>query len=192
MIKEMFEEVLQEENSKAIILEIYKTGSQIFKDDPNDLDYVAICRGYTPMYSRRHKDVDGKTYDLIIKDEQEILKSLSFSKDNEGIFGTVLYNYFICFRDTVYGSWDFEWDMLNHKEKYLQYLNQTYFNSIGKRINRNKLTKAWVHYYIVLKIYENQSIEITDEMKTDINILYNASDGSQLPIIDWIEEKLAE
>jgi hypothetical protein len=105
-IKEMFEEILSEQNSEATILEIFKTGSQIFRDNPGDLDYVAVCENYKPVYSRKHKKIDGKTYDLLIKDEREIIKSLNCNPEDGdyGFASTILYNYFIPLRKIIYGK----------------------------------------------------------------------------------------
>ena len=63
-----------------------------------------------------------------------------------------LFNYFIHFRDTVYGKWEIEWNMLDFKTSYLQYIKNRYNETVGKRNNKTKATKGWVHYYIILKI----------------------------------------
>ena len=106
MILELYKELLKEKNSNAEIIEIYKTGSQIFRENPHDLDYVAICRNYTDLYSRTHKKIDGQIYDMIIKDESEIKKSLNFdgSDKEDGFETSFLYNYFTPIRETIYGQ----------------------------------------------------------------------------------------
>jgi len=45
-------------------------------------------------------------------------------------------------------------------------------DTLGKAISKKKFAKSFVHYYIPLKMFENQSIEITPEMKDDIEELY--------------------
>ena len=74
--------------------------------------------------------------------------------------------------------------MLDYKQSYLEYIKLKYEKTLKRTINRTKGTKAFVHFYIILKIYENNKIEITPEMLQDIRTLYDAIDGSQIQIIE--------
>ena len=192
-IKTKAEELLVQERSNAEIVEIFKTGSQIFKDNPKDLDYVIVCKNYEKQYSRIHLTHEDQVYDLIFRDEDYYYDLLSFNLESidEGYIHNLLFNYFVCFRDVIYGSWDLQWDILVYKDIYLNYIKAQYANTIGKRINRSKITKGWVHYYIILKIFDNNKVEITEEMLQDINTLYSSTEGTEA-IIQWIEDRLAQ
>lgn len=192
-IKKLFEDIFQEQGYNDVeIKEIFKTGSQIFHRYPNDLDFVAICSNYPKRYFRKVIIIDNVKYDLIIRDELLIYELLSFDTSGnktDGFNDVLLHNYFYCFRDVVYGNWDFTWNIFSYEDEYKRYLRLKYKNTVGKRIKREKLTKGWVHFYIILKIFSNKSLEITDEMSKDILNLYK-SNGDVGKIIDWIEKEL--
>lgn len=171
------------------ILAIFETGSQLFRDidKVNDIDYTVVCNNYKPKRTKNIFKIENKTYDIIVYDESFYIDILNFRKN--GIRQVMIYNYFLKINKVMYGSWDYEWDMFSHKEEYLKFLKEEYISTIGKRVNRSKVTKHWVHYYIIVKMYENNSIELTEEMIKDINNLYDSS-GNHYELIDYIEEKL--
>jgi hypothetical protein len=78
--------------------------------------------------------------------------------------------------------------MLEHKEEYLNHLKENYAN-LKKFSNRHKIGKSFVHYYIILKIFENNKIEITEQMTEDIELLYSGSQECE-SIIQWIDSQL--
>jgi len=191
-IKQLFDDILEEQgfpNTK--IIEIFKTGSQIFHDNPNDLDFVAICSNYPKGYFRKFIKIDGIDYDLVIRDETVINDLLSFNTNgkNEGFNQVLLHNYFYCLRDVIYGNWDYTWNIFQYDEQYREYMRTKYIQTVGKRYKREKLTKGWVHFYVILKILTNKSTVITDEMTKDIITLYT-SNGNVGQLIDWIEKEL--
>lgn len=187
-LKVEVEKILAEQSEEAKILEIYSTGSQIFRDTPSDLDYVVICEGYSQRRRQVVLRLD-KTYDIMIYDKKAMLKQLDFNDSNYVEERFKLYNYFVCFRDTMYGNWDLDWNILDYEEDYRKYLWFSYDRTISRLINKVPHGKLFVHYYIPLKIFKNKKVEITEEMKQDILKLYEG--GEQvLPIIEFIEAEL--
>ena len=59
--------------------------------------------------------------------------------------------------------------------------------------NKRKISagKGFVHYYIIIKYYENNSTEFTEQMIREINILYNRLEGAD-DIISHVETKILE
>jgi hypothetical protein len=193
----------EQEEIDASILEIFKTGSQLFTERETDVDFVVVCSGYQQRRGRVFRKIDGVKYDIIIYDQAAILKSLDFS--SEFYFwrekSEKLYNYTrdSAIRQTVYGSPSFQWSMMEHKEEYLSY--------IAKRFNKNKnidgsnpfysmvdhwkMGKHFVHYYTILKIYENGKVEITPEIIKEVELMYSQSPEAQ-PSIEWVLAKIKE
>lgn len=185
-------DILSTINKNTEIVEIFKTGSQLFRDKPGDLDYVVICKDFPENYKRLTTYIDGNKYDLFFQSIEDYTSLLDVSDSNNdlGYGRTILFNYLYSIRQTIYGNWENTWDILDHKDSYKRKLKELYYNTIGKRISRNNATKGWVHYYIILKIFENNSLEISSEMLEDINTLYTAKDGEAIPIIEWIESQI--
>jgi len=191
MIKELYESILAKQNSNSIILEIFKTGSQLFRNDPSDLDFIAICENYEKEYHRETLIIDDVKYDLIIQDTKTVERLISFESyiKSTDFYTAALYNYFYSIRETVYGSYNIDWDIFECENIYIKYLKGMYKNTIGKRIKKTTITKSWVHYYIILKIFKNKSLLIDSEMKKDILQLYYGGDACK-KIVDWVESEL--
>jgi hypothetical protein len=190
-IKSIAEEILlREREEDAVILEIFETGSQLFTDRENDYDYIVVCKDYMQRYRRTHLEDNGKKLDIVFIDEKAVQSLLDFEDLHYVKQNVKLYNYFFepNIRKTVYGSFDIDWSMLEHKEEYLNHLKENYAN-LKKFSNRHKIGKSFVHYYIILKIFENNEVEITEQMTEDIELLYSGSQECE-SIIQWIDSQL--
>jgi len=64
--------------------------------------------------------------------------------------------------------------MLAHEDEYKTYITNRYYNSnvTTMSTSRYKPGKFYVHYYLILKIFENKKVELTEEMKSDVLTLY--------------------
>lgn len=185
------QELIEEEEFNTTILEIAKTGSQIFRDNPVDLDYVIILDGYPQRHRKVVENIDGVVYDIILIDKEAVQAQLDFNRTGYIHEGHKLFNYCYPIREPIYGHYNIDWNMLDHEDEYIQYLYKRYARTLKKLKVKTKFTKMFVHYYIPLKIFGNQKVEITDEMRKDIIKLYEG--GKQvLPIVDWIENQLAQ
>jgi hypothetical protein len=204
-IIELAEEILaRQEETNASIIEIFKTGSQTFLNRETDSDFVVVCRGYVQRMSRNKIEYEGKKYDFFIYDEKAYIKSLDFSSSGnyfEREKEDKLYNYFSDsnIKQIVYGSSSLQWSMMDHKEEYITHIRDM-FNSRRDPIGRPTyhfiidpwmVGKLFVHYYVILKIYENNSAEITPNIIRDVSLLYSRDPQSE-PIIEWVREKLRE
>jgi len=175
-IKEKVEEILTNQLEDSVILEIYKTGSQLFSDTPKDLDYVVICDNFKQRIRKVIVKDGEESYDIMLYDREAMLKQLDFSNTDYVRKQLKLYNYFICFRDKVYGDSNIDWNMLDHKEEYLDFLRYEYHKTQALKRDVTRHSKGYVHYYIILKIYDNNKIEITNQMLEDIITLYNGGE----------------
>jgi hypothetical protein len=172
ILKKIREELVQQKEPNAYVQELFKTGSQLFRDAPADLDYVAVCQGYT---QRRRKVVfieDGDYYDVTLISPEAVLAQLDFNDSGYTHYKTKLFNYLFLVKDVVYGSYIPDWDIFEHEAEYKAYIKEHYLNGVGKSINKKNFGKFFVHYYIIQKIYERQSLEVTPEMLADIKHLY--------------------
>lgn len=185
-IKQKADEILfaqQEEN--ATILEIFKTGSQLFIENPHDLDFIIVCDGFTQRRRKVFFEEDGLHYDLIFIDKKAVAAQLNFSDDSYIHYKIKLYNYFYALKETVFGGYDDGWDIFEQEESYFEYIKKHYAEGVGKLTVKWKVGKLFVHYYVILKMYINGSTEITSEMMEDIQILYSRTEAAT-PIIEWI------
>ena len=186
LIKEIVDKILEEQKeTNAEILEIFKTGSQVLSSTNGDKDFVVICKNYTKNRTKQIINKDNINYDIIIIDEKAMYSCLDF-KDTSLVHKDVkFFNYFFekNIRETVYGGIDIKWSMLEHKEEYIDYIKEK-FNRV-RLLNINnvwKIGKLFVHYYIVLNILKNNKVEITPQMKFDIELFYSRSPKSE-PLI---------
>jgi len=186
LIKEIVDKILEEQKeTNAEILEIFKTGSQVLSSTNGDKDFVVICKNYTKNRTKQIINKDNINYDIIIIDEKAMYSCLDF-KDTSLVHKDVkFFNYFFekNIRETVYGGIDINWSMLEHKEEYIDYIKEK-FNRV-RLLNINnvwKIGKLFVHYYIVLNILKNNKVEITPQMKFDIELFYSRSPKSE-PLI---------
>lgn len=195
-IKQLAENLLiQQKENNAIILEIFQTGSNVFNlERENDNDYVIICENYGQRKRREFVVDNDIKYDILIMDKKAVLASLDFD-DYIYIQNDIkLFSYFYddAIRKTVYGSANLNWSMLNHKEKYIDYIKNR-FSKTKYHILPDpwRVGKHLVHYYLVLKIYENNKAELTEELLVDIKTFYSGTEAS-MPMIEWTIAKLKE
>jgi len=190
-IKTYVEELLiKQREDRAVILEIYKTGSQLLRSDPNDLDFQVVCSGYSQRFTYNKVEIDGVHHDLFIIDREALIRELTFGNDKYITADLKLWNYFHAIRESVYGNCNVGYDMLKYKEAYLAYIKEHYTKRISSgRPIASTYGKIYVHYYMVLKIYENNNTAITDEMRAELELLYSNSETS-LPVIKWVIEQI--
>jgi hypothetical protein len=189
-IKEIAERLLiEQKEDNAVILEIFQTGSNVFdvkrkKDD----DYVVICENYGQRKRREIIIENDIKYDILIMDKKAVEASLDFD-DYIYIQNDIkLFSYFydVSIRKTIYGNSNLNWSMLDHKNKYIDYIKNRFASTKYHMLPEIwKFGKHLVHYYVVLKIYENNKAELTDQMLLDIKSLYDTKETS-LPIIEWV------
>jgi hypothetical protein len=197
-IKEIVESVLQQQKEKeAVILEIFMTGSSVFEINRNsDKDYVVICENYGQRRRRTVLTIDEVKYDILIIDKKAALATLDFNNNTyvDKGYDNKLYNYFydVPFRKKVYGDSQIVWSVLEHKKEY--------FDFIKEKIRKNnfqvlkdpwKVGKCFVHYYTILKIFENNSVEMTEQMRLELSLLYEGKEESG-PIIRWVLSTLLD
>lgn len=197
-IKEIAESLLQQqEENEAVILEIFMTGSNVFElDRDTDKDYVVICDKFGQRRRRIITTIDGVKYDVLFLDKKATIAALDFNNKiyiDKG-YDNKLYNYFYDeqFRRKIYGDSGIQWSVLEHKKEYMSFVRDKMTKS-----NYHVLKDPWVlgkffvHYYMILKIFENNSVEMTEQMKNDIKLLYGRTEQAG-PIIQWIISKLLE
>lgn len=187
-IKQLVENILKDQQEEgAEILEIFKTGSQIFINNPKDLDYVAVCKNYTKKRTKTLIKNEEKWHDIIIIDEQALKSVLDFNDKETMPKDLKFFNYFFekNIRQTVYGGVELGWSMLEHKKEYLDVLKEK-FNRFKYKDVKNvwKIGKIFVHYYVVYYMIKNNKVEITEKMKADIEKIYSGSPASELILLN--------
>lgn len=186
----IMEEIFRRE-PQAVVKAIMKTGSQILRSNPSDLDFLVIVNNLSVLYFKIRLEHEGVKYDITVKEESGLEKVLNFGFENIDEIPTVaLFNFFLAIpQEIIYGEWDKTWDMISHKETYLWYIKHTYKTTIARAWNRVAFSKHWVYYYIILSIYKNNSTEITQKMKQDIDIIYEAREGF-FELSQWVEQEI--
>jgi hypothetical protein len=194
-IKQIVEKVIQDQKeTNATILAIFLIGSNLFFERNTDKDYVIICKNYAQRLTKRVVQQDGIKHDLFIFDEEAAKALLNFNEYNY-INNRKTFNYLFdtSLRKPLYGNWDYQWNMLEHKEAYITYLKDMLFNKLSfeeleKRQKLYFLGKDMVHFYIVSQIYKNNKAEITPEMIEKIKVLYARQEAAE-PIVKEIVEE---
>lgn len=77
-------------------------------------------------------------------------------------------------------------------------VKELYHNSIGKKpysLGKYKIGKVFSHYYVIAKFYDNNSLEITSEMQSDLDRLYakpedSSSKDQYRSIIEYIDSRM--
>ena len=183
---------IKQRETNAVILEIYETGSQLFREEPHDLDFQVVCSGYSQRFTYNKITEDGVDYDIFIIDKIALSRELTFGNPNYFKKDLKLWNYFHAIRKSIYGDCKLPYDMLSYEDTYISYIKEHFSNRLktGRPLPKTH-GKMYVHYYIILKIYENKNTTITDDMKYDLELLYSNSELSY-PIIDWVISNLQE
>lgn len=177
--------------TNAVILEVYKTGSQLFRDDPHDLDFEVICENLDQRFVFKQTKENGICYDIVIIDKRALEAQLDFNNKYYTERRLKFFNYLFAIRETIYGDANITWNMLEYKKAYLTYLSERFEEDSTRSGMRGSYRrgKFYVHYYIPLKIYENNSLEITTEMSAGIKVLY-AGGEEAIPVIEWVTAEI--
>ena len=156
-LKEYIEDLLiKQKEYDAKILEISTTGSQIFRDNPGDLDYIAICEGYNQRRRKHFFKDNGITYDLIIMDKSVFDSLYDFTEEHYVSPKLKFFNYFYKIRHTIYGGYDDGWNMFDHEIEYKKYIAKKFNETVNIRNSSfPSYGKFYVHYYIILKLIIN-------------------------------------
>ena len=162
----------------------------MLRETPHDLDYQVVCSGFSQRFTYNKVKEDGTSYDIFIIDRDALSRELTFGNPYYFKADLKIYNYFHAIRETIYGECDLPYDMLEYSDVYLPYIKTHYAKKtvIGSPL-KYKYGKFYVHYYMVLKIFENQSIVITEDMRADLELLYSNSKESHL-VIDWVVSQI--
>lgn len=154
------------------ILEILKTGSSIFgRENLKDIDYIIIVDGFENEKEKHIVELDGIKYDFWIYDKLFYYKELTFQVKNPSTY----YNFFYIISERIYGTKTFEWNIFEYREKYLEVIKKTVYNfGFNPKLKYSfQSYKQHAGAYIVLKFFETNSTELTQEMIDNINIIYN-------------------
>lgn len=193
-IKQIIEEILiYHKMPYTKIKTIIKTGSQIIRENPNDLDFVVVVEGLHTDQVKRSRVLPDVTYDVRFMTESFYNKALLFESDYYYI------SKFNFFKDKnvieiIYNDGDNinTFDMFKEgvKEKYLELLINDYNNVVNSVINpETNYSKWYVYAYIILKMYDNESSVITEEMKSNSNKIYNKQDN-YLELCQWVSSEI--
>jgi hypothetical protein len=188
MIETIINNIMEENSYTGSILEIFPTGSQMFKyGDVNDLDYIVILDFFEEKHMRIKKEVNNNQYDVLFLDAQAVRDRMDFKYNTAKERNYLLFNYFYAIRETLHGEKFYDIDILANKDKYLFVLKHRYDNTLNRAIVKRNFAKNFVHYYIVLKIFENNKVEINNDMLIFINRLYSFDDDAINHVIEMIE-----
>lgn len=192
-IKQIIEEMLiYHKMPYTKIKTIIKTGSQKLRENPKDLDFIVIVDGLYTDRVKRIRALPDVTYDVIFMTESFHNKQLLFEIE----FNITKFNFFLDkdVIEIIYNDGDDinTFDMFKEgvKEKYLDLLIKDYNNVVNNIINpETKYSKWYVYAYIILKMYDNESSIITEEMKTNTNKIYNKQEN-YLELCQWVSSEI--
>jgi hypothetical protein len=194
-IKEILEKVIQDQKeTNAIILAIFLIGFNFFFEKNTEKEYIVICKNYAQRMIRKVVEQDGVKHDFLIFDEEAAKALLDFNEYNyinkiktfNWLFDTAL-------RKPLYGNWEYQWSILEHKEAYRTYMKDILFNryKVDELVKKQKLYylgKDMVDFYILAQIYKNNKVEITPEMIETIKVLYERKEPAETIVKEIIEE----
>jgi hypothetical protein len=199
---ETINNILEKENIQdSNVLEIINIGSRLLnKQNPSDMDHFITVSNLFEKSSRSHFKIKHESLDLffgdynLLKDRLELNKIKGFDKPN------ILYNYAYSsgIKDIVYGDSGLTFDFFGLKTQYMETIKELYHNSIGRNpysLGKYKMGKAFSHYYVIAKFYDNNSLEITPEMQSDLDRLYerpvdSSSKEEYMSIIEYINSRM--
>lgn len=181
-IKETFSDI-----ELKIILQV---GSSLFSNKPRDLDFFCISSNLKKA-TRKKVDYEGYLLDIIVLNENEYADRMVL--ETRPPYHN-LYNYQNLIAKIEYVQEGYvlpKFDMFNKeiKQKYLKMIAYNYLQTLGCSIQKHFYSKAFTHYYIIMKFYENNSSELTEEMLININKLREKEEGYG-QIIDEVDEFL--
>lgn len=192
-IKQIIEEMLiYHKMPYTKIKTIIRTGSQKLRENPKDLDFMVIVDGLYTDRVRRVRMLPDVTYDVIFITESFYNKQLLFEID----FDITKFNFFLTKGaiEIIYNDGDNinTFDMFKEgvKEKYLNLLINDYNNVVSNIVNpETNYSKWYVYAYIILKMYNNESSIITEEIKSNSNKIYNKQ-NNYLDLCQWVSSEI--
>lgn len=170
------------------ILRISITGSAIFKGLENidhDLDIRVICDTLSKDFIKLYYKDENYQYDIMVYTITLYKDNLEFKHEH----AMILYNYFHYLDFILFNKVEINWDIFDYEKEYMSFLKNKLLKS--SLFNTEKPIKwvgekNFVHYYVILKFFENHSIELTEEIKRDVLKMYNKNGRAQL---NWIAQK---
>ena len=177
--KETIDQILIDNQIETTVLNIYLAGSRVLGvSAPGDYDYVIHCSNLQGDVKTIRLDEDGIHYDLFLYDINFYRSMLRFETGVFKEFWNVLTLYYV----PIYETEPVVFDIMSVKDKYLacikDVLEKTTFNRVVK-INHPNYKKVVVPY-IVTTIYDTLDTSLTEEMKTNIQSLYDETNTSVL------------
>lgn len=175
-------------NTDFTIVRLAYTGSVIFKGLDNltkDLDIRVVCSDLYEDYIKVYypPDEDYK-YDIMIYSLDYYTRTLRFETgDYREIYG-VLHPWDIVVIDTV----NIQWNILDYKVKALEIVKKFLMRLpyYSDKISVKKFyEKDFINCYLATKVLDNNSAELTDEMKSKVLELYNEAGHDA---IYWLTE----
>lgn len=189
LIKNIVDNFLEQNELDIEVLEIFQTGSAFLKkESPADLDYIIIFQSNTfdKNFFKISLSIENMRYGLLFIEKEHIIKVLQFEastyKDSH------LYNYIYALRQPEFGNTEVMFNFFGLKEVYLNTIKTIYEEQLK---SLNMIGKNMVHYYLILTLYENESLEITEEIRNNINLLYDITDEHHEILLN-IHNKLKE
>lgn len=184
LIQALKDKLIELNYSEAVITSASYVGSSVLVNDYADVDIKVVCKNLPLDFRRVIIVLEEAKYDVLFMEEGYFNKCLNFENS---IITNQLYNYFYSLDNTFYGEPTI-FDMFAHRDKYLNLIKEHYSTRYSINKLRPSIGKTFVHYYIILKMYENNSTEITEEIKRDIAMLYSGNEECLGLIINIAEQ----
>lgn len=186
MTPEQIKDLLPEDE----LVLITKIGSSLFYDKPQDLDYFCVSANREKADRIKIESENG-VLDLLILTPVELMNKLNFIDTYQA---HSLYNYQLAKPEVLYKDDTFilePFDMLNPniKDLYLNSITEYYKGTLGLSIHKHRHSKMYTHYYLILKMYEDNTVEFTPEMVQTVKQLRDKTDGYE-EIVEEIHIKL--
>jgi hypothetical protein len=189
------EVLINQELENTHIYKIIKTGSQLFRDNPHDLDFIVLCDEIPNGRIRKHYEHDNETYDMIFLTLDYLEKAYKF----EVYDGIQLFNYLLVkpLIETVYDTNEVEFPYFNMfssgiKEKYIEVLYNYLTNTIHRAVFHLELmNKGFAYLYTAYMMYELETENLPQDIKDNINKIYNKLDD-YVELNRYVEAKIIE
>lgn len=187
--------LINQELENTHIYKIIKTGSQLFRDNPHDLDFIVLCDEIPNGRIRKHYKHDNETYDMIFLTLDYLEKAYKF----EVYDGIQLFNYLLVkpLIETVYDTNEVEFPYFNMfsngtKEKYIEVLYNYLTNTIHRAVFHLELmNKSFAYLYTAYMMYELETEDLPQDIKDNINKIYNKLDN-YVELNRYVEAKIIE
>lgn len=172
---------------KEDILEIYETGSKLYKEDYYDLDYIIIYEKGSEENKRIKVYDEGKVYDLLFRTKSSLLNNIKlyFEKDSEKMH--IFFNFFYSIRKTIYlkeGYISPSFEVIGNQD-YLNFVKEYFLYTINKSKQKYRFGKLFAYYYIIDYIIKNNTYVFSEKALIDIRNLYEHLEDYE-DIIDYL------